>query len=289
MPLYTKEQIENANRISLVEYLRLKGEKLKRTGNEYKWIYTDSQGEHCSVSINENKWYDHKNETGGYTVSFLQEFYGLTFPEAMHELLDGESPKLCTTVQGDSGKKQKPDFVLPPRAKNMKRLFGYLIKKRFISSEVIKFFAEQKLIYQEAEHGNIVFVGMDEKGKPVSACLKSVSEQYRHFKVTVEGSDMRYGFCYRGTGEKLFVFEAAVDLLSYLTLYPENWKEQSYLALDGLSPKALLQFVNTQKNIKSVYICVDYDTAGIEAWDKFKDLLLENGYKPEQVNRILPM
>lgn len=38
----------------------------------------------------------------------------------------------------------------------MKRLFAYLLQTRFLSKDVVKSFVEQKILYQEKEHGNVV-------------------------------------------------------------------------------------------------------------------------------------
>lgn len=290
MALYTQEQIEQANNINLEEYLLHRGEKLKRTGKESRFYYRDSGGEHDSVSVCGNRWYDHKNQTGGYPVKFLQEFYGLGFREAVRELLDGDTPVYMRERAGTSctGKGEKAGFVLPEKADNMKRLFAYLLKTRFLSREVVKAFVDAGLLYQEGKYNNIVFVGTDAEGTPRSASLKSSFSGAKGFRQTVPGSDPHYGFCWRGGGERLFVFEAAVDLLSFLTLYPKDWQKQNYIALDGLSPKAMLRFLQEQGGISEIYPCLDNDPAGIEACDKLKDLLLEQGYMAEQVMPLSP-
>lgn len=291
MGLYTEEQIKSANAVSLEQYLRSRGEKLARAGREYKWIYKDSFGEHDSVAVRENRWYDHKNGKGGYTVSFLQEYFGYTFPEAMKELLSGEEPQKYVIHKEASKKPEKEEkkFILPEKSKNMRNLYAYLIKTRFLSEKVVNAFVKQGLIYQEAKYNNIVFVGIDENGKAVSAHKKSPYSNYSKFKATVAGSDTQYGFCYRGSGEKLFVFEAAVDMLSYISLYSENWQENSYLALDGLSPKPMLWFLQTNSKIKEIYICTDYDAAGIENAEKFQDMLVKKGYDEKQIHREYPV
>lgn len=285
MALYTQEQIEQANSIDLEEYLLRRGEKLKRVGRESRFYYRDSGGEHDSVSVCGNRWYDHKNQTGGYPVKFLQEFYGLGFREAVRELLDGEIPvstqKQAEASCGESCK--RTDFALPEKAGNMKRLFAYLLKTRFLSRDVVKAFVDAGLLYQEGRYNNIVFVGTDAEGNPKSASLKSSASGTKGFRMTASGSDPDYGFCWRGGGEKLFVFEAAVDLLSFITLYPTDWEEQNYIALDGLSPKAMLRFLQEQENVSEIYLCLDSDPAGIEACDKCRDLLLEQGYAEAQV------
>lgn len=289
MAYYTKEQIDKANKVDLEEYLRFRGEHLKQTGSESRLIYRDSTGEHDSISVRGNRWYDHKNQNGGYTVKFLQEFYGLTFKEAMQELLNGEIPEHRKDETTNLLlKKPKAKFQLPEKADNMKRLFAYLTKTRFLSADVVKFFVEQKLLYQEKTHNNIVFVGIDKNATPRYASEKSAAGG--GFKMTVTGSDAQYGFCWRGGGQHLFVFEAAVDLLSYITLYPEEWQKENYIALDGVSPKPLLKFVEDHKEtIMDVHICTDYDPAGIEAAEKLMDLLLAAGYSMEQLHRKYPL
>ena len=198
-----------------------------------------------------------------------------------------------TEVNGNTAKcedgTKKSEFKLPEKDSNMKRLFAYLLQTRFLSKDVVKGFVEQKILYQEKEHGNIVFVGTEKDGVPKSACKKSTAEQTKSFRMTVAGSDCRYGFCWRGENTKLYVFEAAIDLMSFITLRNDKWKADSFLALDGLSPKPLLQFLEDQKNIHEIFLCLDHDTAGIEACDKLKDILIEKGYDGEKIKREYPL
>ena len=308
MALYTKEQIDKANQTDLEEFLQRKGERLKRTGSESVLVYKDSTGEHDSISIRKNRRYDHKNMRGGYPLKFMQEFYGMNFRTAMKELLHGEEPELGrkrnaeqekpnvsekNEVNGNTAKcedgTKKSEFKLPEKDSNMKRLFAYLLQTRFLSKDVVKSFVEQNILYQEKEHGNVVFVGTDKEGVPKSACKKSTAEQTKSFRMTVTGSDCRYGFCWRGESSKLYVFEAAIDLMSFVTLRNDEWKADSFLALDGLSSKPLLQFLEDQKNIYEIFLCLDYDVAGIEACDKLKDILIEKGYVTEKIKREYPL
>lgn len=308
MALYTQEQIDKANQTNLEEFLQQKGERLRKTGSESVLIYKDSTGEHDSISIRRNRWYDHKNMRGGYPLKFMQEFYGMNFRTAMKELLHGEEPELGrkrnaeqekpnvsekNEVNGNTAKcedgTKKSEFKLPEKDSNMKRLFAYLLQTRFLSKDVVKSFVEQNILYQEKEHGNVVFVGTDKEGVPKSACKKSTAEQTKSFRMTVTGSDCRYGFCWRGESSKLYVFEAAIDLMSFVTLRNDEWKADSFLALDGLSSKPLLQFLEDQKNIYEIFLCLDYDVAGIEACDKLKDILIEKGYVTEKIKREYPL
>ena len=310
MALYTQEQIDKANQTNLEEFLQQKGERLRKTGSESVLIYKDSTGEHDSISVRRNRWYDHKNMRGGYPLKFMQEFYGMNFRTAMKELLHGEEPELGrkknaeqeqdkakekeeNAIKNDvnpfENKMEKSEFILPEKDSNMKRVFAYLLKTRFLDKDVVKSFVEQKTLYQEKEHGNVVFVGTDRDGVAKSACKKSTAEQSKSFRMTVAGSNCRYGFCWRGDSSKLYVFEAAIDLMSFITLRNDEWKADSFLALDGLSAKPLLQFLEEQKNIHEIFLCLDYDAAGIEACDKLKDILIEKGYEAEKIKREYPL
>lgn len=72
----------------------------------------------------------------------------------------------------------------------------------------------------------------------------------------------------------MYVFEAPIDLLSYLTLNPENWQKHSYIAMNGVYENAVLTALETHKNLSEIVICTDNDEGGIDAADRLK----ERGY-----------
>lgn len=97
------------------------------------------------------------------------------------------------------------------------------------------------------------------------------------FRINVEGSDSRYSFHWNGTSDRLYVFEAPIDLLSFLTLYPKNWRQHSFVALCGVGEQAMLWMLERNPNIQNVALCLDADAAGIEASGKLAELLKEHG------------
>ena len=76
MPRYTEEQITRANETDLVSFLRVRGEKLKKSGKEYRWM------KHDSLTVDHNEWYRFSGSKGGHPIDFLMEFYNMSFPEA---------------------------------------------------------------------------------------------------------------------------------------------------------------------------------------------------------------
>ena len=144
------------------------------------------------------------------------------------------------------------------------------------------FFFARGDIYEDAAHHNAVFVGRDEDGIPRYAHSKGTAG---NFRLDVKGSDKAFNFCYRGESDRLFVFEAPVDLLSFLCLFKKAWQKQSYLSLGGVGEKALLRFLSDRPNIKTVYLCLDSDQAGNDACSRLAELVPE-GYT---VHRLVPL
>ena len=283
---FTDEQKQLANSVDLAEYLRVRGEKLERVGIEHKLIYYDSSGKHDSITIRGSKWFDHKNQVGGGAIKFMQEFYDMDFQTAVQELLGQRVTPLSHSPPKAIAKEEKKEFKLPEANGNMHRVYAYLIKQRFITPDIISHFAKQHMLYEDKEHHNAVFVGVDEKGIPRQAHKRSTSTFGNTFRITCEGSDTKYSFSHFGKSEKLFVFEAPIDMMSFLTLYPHNWQQHSYIAMNGVYENAVLTALKGHENLSEIVICTDNDIGGIDAADRLKDVLRENNY--ENISRIAP-
>ena len=283
---FTDEQKVLANSIDLEEFLRMRGEKLERVGREHKLIYYDSSGRHDSITLRGSTWFDHKNQIGGGAIKFMQEFYGMDFQTAVQELLGQTVTPLSHSPPKVSAKEEKKEFRLPEANTNMHRVYAYLIKQRFISPDIISHFAKQHTLYEDKEHHNAVFVGVDENGVPRQASKRSTNSYGNSFRITCQGSDTRYSFAHFGESKRLYVFEAPIDMMSFLTLYPNDWQKHSCIAMNGVYENAVLAALKNHSNLSEVILCVDNDEGGIEAVDRLKDILTENGYT--DVKRLAP-
>ena len=172
----------------------------------------------------------------------------------------------------------KKEFNLPEANENMRRALAYLTKQRHIDPEVISFFAHEHKLYEDKEHHNIVFVGMDENGKPCQAHKRSTMTFGNSFRQTVEGSDTRYSFSHFSGSGKLFVFESPIDMLSFITLYKNNWQEHNYITMNGVYENAVLKALESHSNIDEIYLCTDNDVGDIDAAYRLRDIMNENGY-----------
>ena len=283
---FTDEQKILANSVDLEEFLRMRGEKLERVGREHKLIYYDSSGKHDSITLRGSTWFDHKNQVGGGAIKFMQEFYGMDFQTAVQELLGQRVTPLSHSPPKVSAKEEKKEFRLPEANTNMHRVYAYLIKQRFISPDIISHFAKQHTLYEDKEHHNAVFVGVDENGVPRQASKRSTNSYGNSFRITCQGSDTRYSFAHFGESKRLYVFEAPIDMMSFLTLYPKDWQKHSCIAMNGVYENAVLAALKNHSNLSEVILCVDNDEGGIEAVDRLKDILSENGYT--DVKRLAP-
>lgn len=285
---YTDEEKQLANSVDLERFLQMRGEKLEKAGREYKLIYYDGSGKHDSITISGSTWFDHKNQVGGGAIKFMRHFYGMDFQTAMNELLGRSVSSICRSPPKAEVKEEKPkEFKLPEKNSDMHRVYAYLIKQRFIAPEIITHFAKQHTLYEEKEHHNAVFVGVDEKGTPRQAHKRSTNSYGKTFRITCEGSDTRYSFAHFGESEKLFVFEAPIDMLSYLTLYPQDWQKHSYIAMNGVYENAVLTALENHSWLKEIVLCTDNDEGGIDAAQRLTDILKEHGY--ENISRFCPL
>lgn len=268
---FTDEQKQRANSVDLVDFLQRQGEQLIRSGREWRWKRFDS------VTVRSNEWFRHSRKEGGHAIDFVQQFFDLSFPEAVTLLLGGESG-----VEWNQTSKSAPalrkDFALPEANPDMRRVFAYLIKQRFIDRDVLSHFAHEKLVYEDKEYHNAVFVGLDEKGVARHAHKRGTYTQGEPYKGNVEGSDPKYSFHWIGESDVLHVFEAPVDMLSFITLNRSDWKRHSYATLDCVSEHAMLRQLELNPHLKSVVLCMDHDEAGIEATGRLKEILSGKGY-----------
>lgn len=301
MEKYTEDQIARANEVELVRFLSARGERFKKAGREYRWE------KHDSVTICDNKWYRHSQGKGGWPIDFIMEFYGLSFPDAVKELLDGEeamdglqtslSEKRAVSYVEDGGLAvadpiPTKEMVLPEADENQDYIMEYLVDQRKLDKDIVSKFIKRGDIYQEKGHQRVVFVGRDSEGNPRYASWRNAgAEQLRG---DVSGSQKEYGFKSvafwdedkqrKRLARKLYVFESPIDLLSFITLYPKYWHENHYLSLGGVSAKALKTFLSERSEVEQIILCLDNDKAGHEACAKLFDAIPSR----YAVNQLVP-
>ena len=261
---FTKEQREQARRTDLANFLISHGEKVRKSGSEYEWLDGSQK-----VTIRGHLWYHQYEQKGGDAVGFVRRFYNKDYAETVEMLLNGIGGQIITSPPIE---KEHKLFELPPRNDRMSRVFSYLLLTRGIDKDVLFEFVRRKMIYESANYHNAVFVGYDSSGKPRHAHKRGTVTN-NPYKGNVAGSQPEYSFHFNGTSEKLFLFEAPIDMLSYISMHKKNWKEHSYAASCSVSDRVLFQCLKDNPNIKNVFLCFDNDEAGQTANKRISEKL----------------
>ena len=250
---FTKEQREQARRTDLANFLIRQGEKVRKSGSEYEWLDGSQK-----VTIRGHLWYHQYEQIGGDAVDFVRRFYSKDYAEAVEMLLNNGGGQIITSPPIE--KEHKP-FELPPRNDRMSRVFSYLLLTRGIDKDVLYEFVRRKMIYESSDFHNAVFVGYDSSGKPRHAHKRGTVTS-NSYKGNVAGSQPEFSFHWHGKSDKIFLFEAPIDMLSYISMHKENWKNHSYAASCSVSNRVLFQCLKDNPNIKNVFLCFDNDKAG---------------------------
>lgn len=274
---YTEQQIEQAKNVDIADFAKSHGFECKQVGREihvkgYGGLYINPEKNIFSI-FSQSKA-DGSPDGGKGALAFCQKVMGMTFPEAMKTLVgEAEQIKSFSHVQAEDIPKEKRIFTAPEKADNCKKVYAYLINQRSISPEIISEFIKQGVLYQgytesvkdgeKVKHENAIFLHKNEQGKPCGAQIQGVNSFVR-FKQNVAPDETDKGFVYiKGDTKKaetVYLFEAPIDLMSFVELHPEI-EYAKFVAMGGLKPSIAEHYINSDLKVIS---CVDNDKAGQE-------------------------
>ncbi len=92
-----------------------------------------------------------------------------------------------------------------------------------------------------------------------------VLSKLKNYKGVAPGTTESYFSFDKGNPQKAFVFESSIDLMSFMTLYP-NLNDCTFVAMAGLKPNVIEKLI--EKNLP-VFLGVDCDTAGEKFANRF--------------------
>lgn len=310
---FTADELALAKQVDLCRVAEHLGYTVKRIGNCHTLKEMDSiriygRSHWCRFS----RRYD-KGENGGSQIDFLRVFAGMDVKEAVFWLLDfagyqkeeSMDNKLFMREEASAGRcvgrrhfpieignlknlapageneEEKKPFVLPEPAGSNDYLYHYLEQERGIARPVIDFFVGKGILYEAKNYHNIVFVGTDRDGVPKFAGMRGVFDKDgKGFKCDVAGNDKRYGFHFYCPGSReVVVFEAAIDLMSHITMFPEH--RASMVALGMVADAPLETFLEEHPETGKIRFCLDNDGPGRKAAEYLRQKYEEKGYAVE--------
>ncbi len=269
---FTDKQKEQARQTDIVSLLESQGETVKRSGKEFVWKDGSQK-----VTIRGNLWYHQYDRVGGDAIDFVRRFYNKSYPEAVEYLLGNSEGTLITSPP--VVKKVKP-FELPSKNENNSRVKAYLLHTRGIDEDVYQAFEDKGLIYESADYHNAVFVGLDKDGVPRHAHKRGSGSQST-YKGNAPNSKPEYSFHWLGKSKYLCLFEAPIDMLSFISMHKENWMNNNYAASCSVSDKVLFQCLKDNPCIEKVYLCFDSDEPGQTAANRISTKLFALGIESE--------
>ena len=269
---FTDTEMQIARETDLPELLSHLGYQVKRVGRFHTTAEMDS------LRIKDRRtWFRYSQNTGGDAITFLQQFCGKSFPEAVEYLLTFHGKARDAPIPQPKPISPKQEFSLPPRNADDRRVFAYL-RKRGIAAQVIRQFLNAGLLYEDAVHHNCVFVGRDESGQTKYAGLRGTYDlNGPGFKGDAPGSDKNTGFSlpHDPQSDLVLVFEAPIDLMSYLTLHRDT---TNAVALCGLYDGALQTYLQAHPEIRRIALCLDADEPGQKAAQQLQEKYQLQGY-----------
>lgn len=171
---------------------------------------------HDSLKISRGKWFWWSHGIGGHTaLDYLIRVRGMRLPDAV-EILAGTT---CAVLPPPRAAPPQPEKRLMqlPHNDSCDRVRRYLTG-RGLDAEIVDRMIAEGRIAEEKDHGFALFYGFDEREKPRQCSARATDGTA--VKRDVAGSDRRFGFCLEAEVpcRKVWVFESAIDLLSFATL-----------------------------------------------------------------------
>ena len=261
-----EELIKEARQADLIGYLQSKGVELKRKG-----IGSYCLAEHDSLVVTGFKWTWFSKGMSGNALDYLIKVEGMKFKDAV-KALTGK------TLQsgGNSAGQHKHKQILAYLCKS--RGLDYTMIKQLIQKGYLDTDERNNCVFSIYEYGSRLNGG---KGKFIGAELHG-SNPRKPFKGFTGGFKHGVGFhlnwmCKSASVDRLYAFESAIDLLSFITLV-ENGEVDAdiensvLLSLGGLKQEVLYTCLNAYEVAERVFLCVDNDEAGENFLNGFRGI-----------------
>lgn len=276
------EMVKEIKKIDLLTYFKNyePNELVRDSRTQY------STKTHSSLKISNGYWNYFNGGFGGKNaVDYVEKMLGYKFPESIEYIIKKMNGRIPVYIP-QAEKRNNATLILPEKNDNTNRVKQYL-NSRGIDNEIIQKCIEKHLIYEEKHYHNAVFVGYDEMGNARYAGCRATNES--KFKSDATGSSKQYSFKLESNKktDKIFIFEGAIDALSYATLfklYGQNWEDKTLISLAGVYqpakiieqskvPVAISNYLEKHTEVTKIYLCLDNDEAGRNATNALKTVM----------------
>lgn len=255
MELFTDEQKKAARRADLYSFLRRNHpSQVKVEGDSLRLLSNKS----VSVKRGYSGFKDFSSGEHGNSIDFLVNYLGYDKRSAVFALC-GDSYIAPNPVPVKPDIIVKPTFPAPAEGQ-YKQLFAFL-KSRAISQETIQRLIDEKLLYQSAEHNNVVFINKEQDFAELRGTY-TLGEKAFHGVVANCRHDGFWWFKPKeGKADAVYICEAAIDAISLYELDRLDHTEGVfvYVSIAGVQKQPAIDRIKS--GIRTI-MAVDNDEAG---------------------------
>jgi len=231
--------------------------------DKHKW-----RGEGQTLSINDQKFYDHHAKQGGYgAIDLVKSVQARDFKEALQWLADSslELPPVPRQSSPHPKAQEERQPFQPPAPDESKWLAvrQYLVEKRQLPIALVEQLHNQGKVYADAKQ-NAVFLRQDVDGNLTGASLRGTYKD-SSFKGLATGSQREGGWfsLVQGEGElkRIVLVESAIDALSAAALAELPGKAM-FVSTDGAGSIPTAWLRQQQQQGVEIVAAHDSDRAG---------------------------
>jgi hypothetical protein len=180
----TPEQIARARQVGTLEYIQ------RHEPDELTKVYiANGRTMHCrageyrtkthdSLAIHGTWFYWWSRGFGGKSaLDYLVKVKGQPFQDAVRALTEDSPVQIPPPVSMPTPQApEQKELRLPPESRDTSRVFAYLAKSRGIDREIITHCLQHRLLYEDAEHHNAVFIGYEGRRPRFGSMRSTISD-----------------------------------------------------------------------------------------------------------------
>lgn len=268
---FTEKQLENLRQIPLYDVAKKLGFNPVKEGlNNYR-IKTDNLN--IVIDINKNSYAENKNQKNGFgAINFLRDIADFGFKQSVEFLgNDFASYDIAREIQAQPSSLgiiheavvREIQELPAPVQKNIDNVAKYLTEKRCIKPELVKEMIDKNILYAD-KLNNCVFTNENKTYAFVRGShptKKFVASKGQMDFIKVSNTD---------EPKQVFLFESAIDMLSYRSLNPDE--KGTFISIQGSAMSNRLAELSLEK-YENVVCCFDNDSQGKRFDERVKEIV----------------
>lgn len=229
--------------------------------------------------IKDSYFYQHSTGEKGGVIKFVMLTEGCSYQAAIELVKElfkddvSQNSTVLSTQYSVYEKEEKNNIFIPPTWNNDHKIINYLESRRISRNLINQEIKANRIkgVYIKG-HLNVAFLCYDLTDLSLikGAIVRGIEGPFKGILINSDGD---YGYCLapnQQSVKSIYIFEAPIDLLSYLTMYKQD-PNIVYTAMGGVKPRVVEKLIE-RFNPSSITCCTDNDIAGDKFYNDLKHL-----------------